>query len=59
LIAEHLYALARQFSSFYEQCPVLKSSGEEQRTRLLLCALTARQLQRGLGLLGIDAPDRM
>jgi arginyl-tRNA synthetase len=59
LIAEHLYGLAREFSSFYEQCPVLKSSGEEQRTRLLLCALTARQLKRGLGLLGIDAPDRM
>jgi arginyl-tRNA synthetase len=38
---------------------VLKSTGETQRTRLLLCWLTGRQLQRGLGLLGIDAPERM
>jgi arginyl-tRNA synthetase len=59
LICEHLYALARQFSGFYESCPVLKAEGESRRTRVLLCWLTARQLQRGLSLLGIDAPERM
>jgi arginyl-tRNA synthetase len=59
LICEHLYSLARLFSGFYEQCPVLKAEGETQRTRVLLCWLTARQLRRGLALLGIDAPDRM
>lgn len=59
LLCEHLYALARDFSAFYEQCPVLKTEGSTRRTRLLLCWLTARQLSRGLGLLGIAAPDRM
>lgn len=59
LICEHLYALARQFSAFYEQCPVLKAEGDSQHARLVLCALTARQLERGLGLLGIEAPARM
>jgi arginyl-tRNA synthetase len=59
LICEHLYSLARQFSSFYEQCSVLKAEPESLETRLLLCALTARQLERGLALLGIDAPQRM
>ena len=59
LICEHLYGLARTFSSFYEQCPVLKAEGETRTTRLGLCWLTARQLERGLGLLGIDAPERM
>ncbi len=59
VICEHLYSLARLFSGFYEQCPVLKAQGETQRTRVLLCWLTARQLRRGLALLGIDAPDRM
>jgi arginyl-tRNA synthetase len=59
LICEHLYALARQFSGFYESCPVLKAEGESRRTRLLLCWLTARQLRRGLSLLGIDTPERM
>ena len=28
-------------------------------SRLVLCDLTARVLATGLGLLGIDAPDRM
>jgi arginyl-tRNA synthetase len=59
VLCEHLYALARLFSGFYEQCPVLKAEAESRRTRLLLCWLTARQLQRGLALLGIDAPERM
>jgi arginyl-tRNA synthetase len=59
LLCEHLYALARDFSGFYEQCPVLKAEGAERRARLLLCWLTARQLGRGLGLLGIAAPERM
>jgi arginyl-tRNA synthetase len=58
LVCEHLYGLARVFSGFYEQCSVLKAEGESRRTRLLLCWLTARGLERGLGLLGIDAPDR-
>jgi arginyl-tRNA synthetase len=59
VVCEHLYALARHFSGFFEQCPVLKAEGETQRTRVLLCWLTARQLRRGLALLGIDTPDRM
>jgi arginyl-tRNA synthetase len=58
-LCEHLFALAKQFSTFYEQCPVLKADEPERRSRLLLCWLTARQLSRGLGLLGIEAPDRM
>jgi arginyl-tRNA synthetase len=59
LLCEHLFSLARDFSGFYEQCPVLKAEGAARRTRLLLCWLTARQLARGLGLLGIAAPERM
>jgi arginyl-tRNA synthetase len=59
LVCEHLYGLARTLSVFYEQCPVLKAEGEARRTRIALIWLTARQLQRGLGLLGIAAPPRM
>ncbi len=59
LVCEHLYGLAKTFSVFYEQCPVLKAEGEARRTRLSLIWLTARQLARGLGLLGIAAPPRM
>jgi arginyl-tRNA synthetase len=59
LLCEHLYSLARDFSAFYEQCPVLKSEGAERRARLVLCWATARQLTRGLRLLGMAAPERM
>jgi len=46
-------------SAFYEQCPVLRSSGEVRSSRLALCATTKRVLARGLDLLGIEAPDQM
>ncbi len=54
-----LFDLASTFTTFYETCPVLSSEGDVRRSRLLLCDLTARILDNGLGLLGIDAPDQM
>ena len=59
LLCEHLYSLARSFSVFYEACPILRAEPSVRASRLCLVWLTARQLQRGLGLLGIAAPDRM
>nr|WP_300151517.1 arginine--tRNA ligase [Propionicimonas sp.] len=55
----YLYELAGALSSFYEQCPVLKSEGEVRSSRLALCAATRRVLASGLDLLGIEAPERM
>jgi arginyl-tRNA synthetase len=56
----YLYDLATTFSAFYEKCPVLRAESEEQRaSRLKLCELSARVLESGLGLLGIQAPPRM
>ena len=59
LLAAYLYDLARSFHSFYEACPVLRSEGFERESRLILCALTARVLKKGMGLLGITLPERM
>ena len=59
-ICGYLYELATTFSTFYEGCPVLKAPTEAERdSRLALCDLTARVLARGLGLLGIEAPEKM
>jgi arginyl-tRNA synthetase len=55
----YLYELAGALSSFYEQCPVLKSEGDLRASRLALCAATRRVLALGLDLLGIEAPERM
>jgi arginyl-tRNA synthetase len=59
LITDHLYELAKAFSTFFEACPVLKADGATRESRLALAALTARQLRRGLSLLGITTVDRM
>lgn len=55
----YLYDLAGALSVFYEQCPVLKSSGDVRTSRLALCAATRKVLATGLDLLGIEAPERM
>lgn len=55
----YLYELAGTLASFYEACPVLRSEGEVRASRLALCAATKEVLAKGLGLLGIDAPERM
>ena len=55
----YVYELAGAFMRFYETCAVLDAPPAIRRSRLRLCALTAGTLQRGLGLLGIDAVERM
>ena len=56
----YLFEVASLFTSFYEQCPVLKADDEETRSsRLALCAAVLRVLTVGLGLLGVPIPDRM
>jgi arginyl-tRNA synthetase len=59
-LTTYLFDLAGAFTSFYENCPVLKAPDDRTRdSRLALCALTARTLSAGLGLLGIQTPERM
>lgn len=55
----YLFDLAQRFTSFYEACPVLSSEGALRDERLALCELTARTLELGLSLLGIEAPEQM
>jgi arginyl-tRNA synthetase len=59
LVCEHIYELARAFNGFYTECPVLDAQGATRESRLGLTALTARQIRRGLGLVGIGVVDRM
>ncbi len=59
VLANYLFELANGFHAFYEACPVLKSEEPARSSRLALCELTARVLQRGLNLLGIAVPEKM
>jgi arginyl-tRNA synthetase len=59
-ITSYLWDLAKTFSGFNQNCPVLKAETPHLRnSRLLLCDLTARVIQRGLCLLGIGTVERM
>jgi arginyl-tRNA synthetase len=59
ILANYLFELANSFHTFYEACPVLKSEEPVRSSRLALCELTGRVLQRGLDLLGIKTPEKM
>jgi arginyl-tRNA synthetase len=59
-LTAYLFDTANRYSAFYENCPVLKSESDDVRaSRLLLCDLTCRVIQRGLALLGIETSERM
>jgi arginyl-tRNA synthetase len=61
VLCSYIFELASLFSSFYEACPILKSdvSAESKQSRLVLVALTAKTLQSGLDLLGIETMKKM
>ena len=59
-LTSYLFELANRFSTFYENCPVLRAETPELlQSRLALCDLTAKVLRQGLSLLGIQVVERM
>lgn len=58
-LCNYLYELAGHFTSFYENCPVLKAPEPARAGRLALCALCGQTLQQGLAVLGIETPNKM
>lgn len=60
LIANYIYDLAKEFNGFYQDTPVLREENENLRNfRLALVQYTGIILRKGLGLLGIVAPEKM
>ena len=58
-IARYAEDLAEGFHKFYTECQVLSQDGGMTAARLLLCQATRQTLVNALGLLGVDAPERM
>ncbi|MFE7804324.1 arginine--tRNA ligase [Streptomyces sp. NPDC057430] len=60
-LAAYLYQLASLYTTFYDQCPVIKPEPPQEvaENRLFICALTARTLHQGMALLGIRTPERL
>ena len=55
----YLETLATRFHRFYTVHQVLVADEEVRARRLALCAATKNVLGVGLGLLGVEAPERM
>lgn len=61
LLCDHVFRLAQAFSRFYSDCPILAGETPDivKASRLTLAETTLRQLEHGLHILGIEAPERM
>jgi arginyl-tRNA synthetase len=58
-LCNYLYELSGALAVFYEQCPVLQSTGAVRDSRLAVCLATKRVLADGLTMLGIEPLERM
>jgi len=60
LVANYCYELSREFNQFYHDLPILGEESREIRNfRLNLTEMTGIIIEKGLWLLGIEAPERM
>jgi arginyl-tRNA synthetase len=60
VIANYCYDLAKEFNGFYHDFQILKEPDEQKRAvRLALCESVAKVIKTGMGLLGIEVPERM
>ena len=61
ILCEHIYQLAQAFSKFYTDCPILQDgvSDDVRASRLRLAETVLGQLEHGMGILGLDVPERM
>ena len=61
VLCEHIYRVAQSFSRFYADCPILADDvpAEVKASRLSLAKAALGQLEHGLDLLAIEAPERM
>jgi len=59
ILADYLYELSQNYNRFYQAVPFLKAEEGTRESRIRLCGLVAKTLHLGLGLMGIDTPERI
>lgn len=60
VIANYTYELAKEYSTFYHECPILIEENQEvKQLRLAISKMTAEVIASGMKLLGVTVPDRM
>ncbi|MCD8302855.1 MAG: arginine--tRNA ligase [Prevotellaceae bacterium] len=59
-IANYCYELVKEYNQFYHDFSVLHETDEKKRTvRLALSAAVGQTVKNGMGVLGIEVPERM
>jgi arginyl-tRNA synthetase len=60
LLANYIYEVARLFSHFWAEMPILRAENEAIiQTRIMLSLLAGKIIKRGMSLLGIEVPEKM
>jgi arginyl-tRNA synthetase len=60
IIANYLFELAKAYNKFYHEKSILQAEDEVlKQFRLQLSAASGKVIKKGMGLLGIDVPERM
>lgn len=60
IVSQYVYDLAKEFNRFYTEVSVFNADDELRRNfRIALSAAVARTIRMGMGLLGIEVPERM
>ena len=59
LIAGYLYNLAKHYSKYYHDCPILKSEPEVAKARVVLSKAVLQVLKNGFALIGIPFLEAM
>ena len=60
IIANYIYDLVKEYNQFYHDFSILREENEELKIfRLILSESIAKVIRLGMGLLGIEVPDRM
>ncbi len=60
IIANYVYDLVKEYNQFYHDYSILREENEAVRAfRMMLSANVAKVIESGMGLLGIEVPERM
>lgn len=59
LVANYVYDLVKQYNSYYQEVPILVDESNTRSLRVALCTAVGQVIKKSLGLLGIEAPERM
>ena len=60
LLANYLYSLVKSYNSFYQDHPIITEEEDSLRNfRIQMSKLVAEIIENGMGILGIEMPERM